>query len=302
MTALVSSHLISLNSDDITAMINSNPCDGTFWFNQGIEIPNGFIGQLSLIEASILLNNFNIVDSNNTIYYTYNSTQYSFDLPIGYYTKSSLPSALNTGFATHSDITATYADLNGLLTFTSTGGTDFTLDSQTEAQKVLGYSGTLSSISGTAISTKPIDLTGIRRISLYTNFDVGNLDTKFSGFSRLFCNIPITSSFGGLLFFGNPDFKPLIRQRKIDHFRIQMKDEDGNILDLNNGGYTLTFQLDMTPTTPTQSQFLNLTSKPSTNFLAKKYKATSQTPNGVQNRARISQRGTQGSTRNPNGN
>ena len=190
--------------------------------------------------------------SNNKFYYRWDTgvanTEHSITISTSKsYSASDLLTDINALFTANGHaITATFTASTGKLTLTS--ATLFRPETSTEqtlstANVKLGY--TATSYSG---ATSHIASDILRVYPFFNIFVISNLGKQISehmseNLNRVLCKVIVNENFGQILQFNGDislDFIEYQNPIYIDRIDIQLKDDDGELINLNGGEFTMT--------------------------------------------------------------
>lgn len=249
MNTYIDSKIITLNSE-YAVNINSTYNSDVFFNTSGLlkDDYDMVHADIVLLNAQIPISFYNINYTCNVLYYN-RGTNKTITMPIGNYTITSFISTLQQSFSTLGDnITITFNQSTGILTFTSASG-DFTFyTANTTMFRVIGFdTGTdYTSSGGILLATNPFNLTTITQISIssdtlvthsYSTNSVANilftLSVDKSPFNYLIYNLQQNSS------------RVILRNRSIDAISIKLKDEYGNFINFNNQEWNMTLCLNV---------------------------------------------------------
>ena len=243
-------HLSSTYADKI---YNSNNCDAEFYLPV-IEIPSQYHMHINVVHASIPFTFYNVNSSNNILNYTYltspSPVSFSLSIPQGNYTANSLKQYLTTQLNSASSLnnfTTTYDAITNKFTFLSNLSVNFSFDATSTCLGLLGLSSqTNSSSTFTLTSNKAVNLYPIRCICVCTNLKTSNINVNNKNKSNILCSIPISTQPNSIITYLNQTgFRINTYANVISSLRIQLMDQDGNLLDLNGANWSMTIQFDV---------------------------------------------------------
>ena len=179
-------------------------------------------------------------------------TIFSITVPIGNYNAFQLISTMTQLFLENGhSISMVISRINGKLTYTGT--TNFTFNSSgSTILRVLGFLTSInaSSVSNVLVSPFPLNLIGIKRITLTSaNLATIALHTqtgKTSTQSILGTVIVDKPSFGLITHSGVSNVNHLLKVKVIDKIDLQITDEDGNFIDFQNQDFTMKLKISST--------------------------------------------------------
>ena len=245
MNTYEDSRIIVLNSVDamkLNGTMNSN----IIFQIQGLLKPDPNIIQSHIqLIASQIPHSFYIINANNnSLYYTI-GTIFSIVIPEGNYNALNLITTMTALFlANGHTITPVISRITGKITYTGT--TNFTFNSSNSTiLKILGFLPLMnsSSVSNVLVSPFPLNLLGIKRITissanLATNA-LNTLRTKTqtqSILATIYINEP---SYGLVTHSNTTNVNHLLKVNSIDNIDLQLTDEDGFFINFNNQEFTM---------------------------------------------------------------
>ena len=232
-------HLSSTYADKI---YNNNNCDAEFYLPT-IEIPSQYHIHLNVVHASIPFTFYNVNSSNNVLNYTVGITGYSLVIPQGNYSANTMKTYLNTNMTNFS---ITYDSTANKFKFVNTNNSDFIINSTSSCLGLLGFSGQSTSTSYSLTSAQTVNLYPIRCICVCTNLKTSNININSKNKSNIVCSIPITTQPNSIITYLNPNnFKINTYANIISSLKIQLMDQDGNLLNLNGANWSMTLQFDV---------------------------------------------------------
>jgi hypothetical protein len=168
---------------------------------------------------------------------------YSLVIPQGNYTANTMKTYLNTNLQ---NISVSYDSTTNKYKFANSQNNDFSFNSTSSSLGLLGFSGQSTSTSYSLTSTQTINLNPIRCICVCTNLKTSNININSKNKSNIVCSIPITTQPNSIITYLNPNnFKINTYANIISSIKIQLMDQDGNLLNLNGANWTMTLQFDV---------------------------------------------------------
>tara|TARA_R110002124_G_scaffold2209_2_gene14583 strand:+ start:722 stop:1672 length:951 start_codon:yes stop_codon:yes gene_type:complete len=259
------SKLLHINSEDATNNLSTIAKESYFQFFIGSQIKcnNNERMLISLHSATIPYSFYNIRDNiNDTIPYliddTYSTNQF-ITIPKGNYTASSLKTLIGSLLSAQADITSTISLSFDRTTMkfkyiNSSNLQNLKLDFSKRNDTAYIESGFSTNEQSGSIdmdgleSSNVIDVNGsIHSLFLRTNLSqLGSIDSNSGGFNTILGKIPITSNFGGVLFFkpNNNTHKILNQNNNINFLTVRLTDEKNRLVDLNGLNFSLSIQID----------------------------------------------------------
>jgi len=235
--------------------INSRESDFKNVTTNPIQVSFNNTGNSSLIEkiivkgASVPHVFYNINSKNNILNFTSNTIPYTITFPVGHYNVNSLISYFNsTTQAVAAGVVLSFDSFINKILVTTTNNVVF-LHLTSTIFPVLGLRADQDfALSTTTHLTYMSDLSGIRNIYAETSFSNMNcLDAI--GFKSYGAFIPVDKPFGSIIHYINQeqDMDSIVRSKvysqNLNKIQIALRDVDGNILDLQNMNWEITFKI-----------------------------------------------------------
>lgn len=246
MTSQISESIqIHLDSYYATTKRNGNAGDCQYQLPQ-ISTQRDTYLHLSVVSMVIPYSFFNINTTNNIFRYNLiDGTEVNITIPVGNYNINQLVSYLKTYMG--NSMTLSYNSITNKITF-SNSATSFVLV-YTEFLKILGFS-TSNFYSTTTTSPYCVNLFTITNINVESNlatYNFCNVPSQTNTFSIL-ANVPINTQPQGLITYSNlSNYKTNLYAGELSILDIKLKDNRGNLIDLNGCDYTMTLQIDSVP-------------------------------------------------------
>lgn len=239
---------VHLSSNYADKIFNNNNADAEFYLPT-IEIPSQYHLHINVVHASIPFTFYNVNSSNNVLNYTLiipfpgTNISYSLVIPQGNYTANTMKTYLNTNLQ---NFTVSYDSTTNKFKFVQKDNFDFILQSTSTCLGLLGFTGQTTSTSYNLTSTQTLNLNPIRCICVCTNLRTSNININSKNKSNIICSIPITTQPNSIITYLNPNnFKINTYANVLSSLRIQLMDQDGNILNLNGANWSMTIQFDV---------------------------------------------------------
>lgn len=239
---------IHLDSRFATIKNNYNSADCQFQLPVINTARDSYI-HLSLVSMVIPYSFYNINGNNNVFSYTLLSTglTYSRTLPHGNYNINQITAWLQANMG--NNMSVSYNSISNKITF-SNSSTTFTLV-YNEFARVLGFVTPTANIFE-ASKTAPYC------VNLYTIYNI-NVETNLLTYN--FCNVPnesttqtilasipvITQPQGLISYENKSQYKANLYVGELSVLAIKLRDNRGNLLDMNGCDYTMTLQIDSVP-------------------------------------------------------
>lgn len=243
------SRLISLNSAD-AVKLNGDYNSSVFW-----NIPNIIQADKDISHITVSVEDFEmpvsyylINDTNDVLYYNYNSVDSFINLTQGNYNGSSLITELKAKFLSEGlTVTIVLSQVSGKLDFKFSNiitNVTFLYSQSKNLMDILGFT---QNITGAAFTAPlPLNLLGVLKINICSQ----NLRTtnNFTSSNALSNNIIQTvavdmPSWHQLTYVSKTSHAGRMATNYLDNIDIQLYDDAGNFLELNSINWSMTIQL-----------------------------------------------------------
>ena len=182
---------------------------------------------------------------NDVIYFNENSTNKTATITPGYYTSTTIlaagKTALDTASGGFATFTLTYSETTSKITIASTSNFSLTFATNTSRSvaRLIGFNATDTSANNTQTADNVINLAEPLSFSIRiresANYDVSCINGSYANFI-----IPMDVGFGEYKYFNNHDFHQQVRfANKCNRLNIEIRDFEGNLLDLNGSDFEL---------------------------------------------------------------
>jgi hypothetical protein len=219
-----------------------------------LEIPTQHHIYISVVNATIPYAFYNIDDKNNVINYceidmdnVIISSKILY-ITIGNYNVMQLATYLSSGVLPN--LTVTYNNIQSTFIFTNSTNNFRFYDTNSTSYSLLGL--VFSILGYTESSTKVltsinvVNLASKQCIYVSSSFETGSINNLLNNQHRILCSIPIlTPPFSLITYTNNNNFRVNLYNNIINNISIQLIDQDGNLLNLNNQYFSITIQLDV---------------------------------------------------------
>jgi hypothetical protein len=204
--------------------------------------------EMGVGNAEIPASFYNVDITNNIFNYVVNATNFSITIPPGNFNYTSLVTQMTTLFAVNGHVFSMTLNRNSnILTMALTSGGTWTTLSPSSIYSVLGFAANTSYTITANTITFPFlfDLLGIKKLKIYsTNISVDSVDSVGNATNNLLCTISVNQPGFNMIIYSNIDgLYSHIRNKYISTIDISIKDENGNFVNFNNVGWTLTLNL-----------------------------------------------------------
>ena len=238
-----------MNVDSIQLHFNSkfaNQVNGTTsdveFYLPLIEIPSQHYIYLSLQSAFIPYSFYNVDNTNNTLTVLIDGAVKSFKIPVGNYNAFQLQTTLNT-------FIVNFVFLYNIITnkFTISFSTNFTISQTSTCLKLLGIQSLFISTNNTLTSDGVVNLLNKMCICVHSNLQTVNISTNDDRYDyTIICSIPVNVQPYSLISYTNmSNLKSCLYTTSLSYVKFQLKDQDGNIIDLNGCHWSCVIQLDV---------------------------------------------------------
>ena len=242
--------LISLNSDNATQYLNGTTKLSNVSFDfRNILIPDPSILYIEagVQSAQIPASFYAITASNNTFNYTVNTIAYNIQVTPGNYNYNTLVTAMTTAFTVNlHTFTFVLNRASNILTMTLSSGTwNNILPSSIGV--VLGFSSTTTYIivANTIIYPNLFNVMGPKKLKIFSsNMAIDSYDSINNSTTNLIETISVNVPGFSLILYQNIDGTyGHLRTHYLSTVDIQITDENGNLINFNGVGWTLTVVL-----------------------------------------------------------
>jgi len=237
-----------MTSKCISLYINSGDCEkvNLDYGSHIIYRIQGSLGFLNFYSASVRLDNVSIPlsfyqcdDRHNSFTFSYiNSNEINIKVPEGNYDYQSLMTILN-GMLNKYNLVVSYNEISLKYIFTSTEN-DFTILKDT-INNILGINTTITSNNRMVESQFMVDFSGTQCISIETNLNLENYNTKGANSKILDRIITTDYMYNQILHYNNIDTnnKYSISNTSLDYLEIKLYDDNYELLDLNGRNFNM---------------------------------------------------------------
>lgn len=252
---ITESKLVSLNSQYAILNNGSYLSDVDFTTNKLLIPDDSIINvELSLIHAEIPVSFYNINYTCNLFRIQSGAgTTYTYTIPVGNYNATSLISQLTTLTAVNfTGLTITFNKITGKLLFGWTSAFTIYNNFTNSISTLLGFNNdtTNTSVANSLTPPNPINLLGIKRISIVSN-DIATFNYTSIGNINLLASIPVDQPSYSLIVYENKNqLKHHLHLQEINRFSIQLLDENFNAINFNNIHWTMLFSIYITRRVP----------------------------------------------------
>ena len=210
-----------------------------------IEIPDGFHIYLSVVSCLIPFSFYNINNSNNNLYYSFDGVMmYNLTIPIGNYNINDLVKYFKSNMV---GFTTSYNQNSNKLTFTHSQN-NFMFMSNSTCLSILGFNDNTTVISTllSLTSINCVNVYNIKTIQVNSNLITYNINKVQRNNYCILCSVPVSSQpFSLIEYINRTNFRTNLFLNRLQKIKIKLTDDNGNIMDLNGCHYTMTLQLDV---------------------------------------------------------
>ena len=209
-----------------------------------VEFQDEFHIYLSVVSCLIPFSFYNINNSNNSLYYSFDgNSMTNILIPIGNYNINDLVKYFK---ASMSNFTITYNQNSNKLSFTH-ATTNFMFMS-VSCLSILGFNDntTYISTSFTLTSKNCVNVYNIKNIQVNSNLITYNINKTQRNNYCILCSVPVSSQpFSLIEYINRTNFITNLFLNRIQKIKIRLTDDNGNLIDLNGVHYTMTLELDV---------------------------------------------------------
>jgi hypothetical protein len=220
-----------------------------------IPISKNIIFTEAIIESFTLpLSFYAINDYNNILNYTYNGSNFSLTITNGNYNAYTFITLLTSLFlANGHTMTIILDNSTGKLQFTSSLAFSFLSSSSSCA--VIGFFTTITSSSNIINCPYPLNLLGSQKVNIYSSaLNEGNFDE----YGPIILSLPINQpQYSMLSYQNNSDNFFTLGNSNLANLDIQIKNEDGQYLDLLNQNFTISIKIKIHKFINNENLYLN---------------------------------------------
>jgi hypothetical protein len=233
---------LHLSSNFADKIYSNNNADTEFYLPL-IEIPSQYHLHVNVVHASIPFTFYNINSSNNVLNYSIEGTNYSFIIAQGNYNVINLKDYLMSNLP---GFIITYSPITNKYTFTQ-NYYGFTFLNTSTCLNILGFSQQTITSNGTSLtSTQSVNLNPIRCVCICSDLPSSNISLNSKNKNNILCSIPITTQPNSIItYLNHNNFKINTYANVLSSIRIQLMDQDGNLLNLNGTNWSMTIQFDV---------------------------------------------------------
>jgi len=246
----ISSSQIYLNSNCADVLKNGSlKSNIEYYINDPVSgLPNTIELRISVVNAQIPCSYYLINSFNNTIKITISGTTTSYSIPSGNYNVDTFITQFITTCGNTWSIT--YSNLTNKYTFTNSTNDFIFVDSPTNSIfGIIGFNkgSTYTSISKSYTAPYCFNFTGLTRILIGTpTFSLNNRMSYDAGNTTIMCSIPTNSIQNGMIYYSNlTNYKSIFSNSHMSTIELNLQDDSGHLLDLNNCDWSITLQIDM---------------------------------------------------------
>ena len=239
--------IITLNSNDGEKLNGTYLSNINFNFSGLLKDEKNLIrSYITVLNAQIPVSFYIIDDTNNILYYSDETTTKTLILTIGNYNGNQMVTALNAGFTSNGSLITTILNSQtGLLYFTITGGTNYTLLSTSTIKSILGFNEDISS-NTLIIMPYQLNLLGKKKIFINSN-NLRNsaFSSKSLSCTQTIATIPVDQPpYNMISYVSVSDLEKIIlSNRALDMIDIEIVDEDNNYVNFRNINWSITLCL-----------------------------------------------------------
>lgn len=236
--------LVVLDSRNATSYLNGSKNSSVmFQFEDSIQKDKNAIKlTCSVMAFTCPVSFYNINSTNNLLSLTIASITTNYYITPGNYNVDTFISALT---ALEPSFTITLNSITNILSIRHST-TNFTINSTSTIYSIMGFKKSTSYTSSSLALTMPytVNFAGLNSFNIhFDNIVTRNIDSFTLSNSSIIASIPVNANQASIIFFNKSfDFEFLVSQNIIDFIQIDLKDDIGNFIDLNNCHWNLTLQ------------------------------------------------------------
>ena len=183
---------------------------------------------------------YNVTSRSNTITFSKDGIDTTVTIPNGDYSASELGTILSSLMGSIGDVL--FMETTNKFSFVFSDSLAYSIKSTT-MQRILGLKNQTPTASGLTYACQGIvDMGGVTNIYIrLRNLTMDNIDTRGTTTGNIIANVSNDTNFGSYIFF-NPSevLYYTVAENSISHLDLELTDQDGNLLELNQASYNLT--------------------------------------------------------------
>ena len=242
-------YILKINSRESNYKVTTNPIQVSY-NNTG---NSSLIQQIAVKGASIPHVFYNVNSTNNVLKFQTDFVDNTYTWPVGNYTITSFIASFYNSIGA---ILGVSLNLNPLINKLELKTTTLNVTLQSAGSTCFSLLGLRTTEDFSSVGLAPVvtpltfmpDLSGIRNIYVETSFSNMNcLDSK--GYKSYGAFVPVDKPFGSIIHYINQeqDLNNIIRSKvysqNLNKIEIALRDVDGNLLDLQNMNWEVTFHI-----------------------------------------------------------
>jgi len=197
---------------------------------------------VSVLKFTCPISFYQINSSNNKLSITMNGNTLIYSLPYGNYIYSTFTTAL--GLLLPTTFSFSFNTINNRMTITNSTY-NFTIN-PSSMWEVMGFAYNTSYDSFNRVLTMPytVNFSGIYSFNIHCQeISTRNIDSNTSSISDILASVPINNAQNNIIYYEKKtDDEFILTNQFLDTFTINLIDDIGNYIDLNNQHYNLVLQ------------------------------------------------------------
>jgi len=222
--------------------INNNPFNSSIQFNfeNSLLLTSDYINLKCSVFSFVCPNSIYLINETNCfISITYNLITYNINLKLGNYNAYTFMTQLLLQIG--NNFTMSFDPINNIFTLTNSLY-DFSINSTTTMYNIIGISKNTTYNSTNKTLTMPFtcNFNGIQNINIhFTNLTTQNVDSLTQSSSSVIQSIPVNVNSQQITFNKTTNFGFNIIENNLDFINIELRDDLGNLINLNNQHFNL---------------------------------------------------------------
>ena len=229
------SRQLYLSSNHADYLNNGKTSDAEWHLRSALVVPNNIRILLSVVDCQIPHSIYTVNDSNCTLRYIVDEVQKQIVVSLGNLNATDVVREVNN--TDQSDLVLSVDKATNKFRVTALGS---------PIEIVGSFFGLAKGQHGSVIvATDCFRFSGISSILVASNFLIDSIDSHALQVSNIIARIPISSPPGGMISYQNQNmFRQDLGSDSVSTIKLQLLDEDRNLLDLNGLHFSITMQLD----------------------------------------------------------
>lgn len=237
------SQLFVLNSNNADIYNNSTYLsDVVFLLNNRIIVPDNIAVLVSVQSANVPVSFYIVNEYNNYLHITRSdNTITAVTITQGNYTANDFLNYMNN---LSNGYTWSFSTITNKFTITNSSY-DFTIDSSSTCQDLIGIIGSTTSSSYSLTSSYVCNFSGTLYLTIETQLTTHNIDSYDGSFSHELMAIPLNESAGGVVLYENKNnYKSYLNDKYISYLEVKIYDDNKNLINFNGKNWFILLQFD----------------------------------------------------------